>query len=227
MLHKNLFYFDIETVGKYKDLETLKSNDERGYKLFLKKYNTNSWLQEKGTIEESYLQSSSILSAFGKIVCISFGYYTNKNEIGYTINSLYGNEEKIIVKEFNNLLKKVGQKHMLLSGWRILSFDIPWIVHKLNKYEIVPSNLLDIYGVKPWEIKAFDLADEWKQKFGHYTSFDETTYELGIDSSKDDIDGSKVHQTYWNDQDINRIKVYCEKDVLKSMQVSEKMIGHR
>lgn len=227
MSYKNLFYFDIETVGKYKDLRSLEANDKRGYELFRKKYTSMKWLSDKGSDGEAYRRSASILSTFGKIICISFGYYTDKNENGYTINSIYGDSEKYIVSEFNRLLKKVGQKHMSLSGWRILSFDIPWILHKLNRYNVKPSNLLDIYGVKPWEIKAFDLADEWKQKFGHYTSFDETTYELDIDSSKDDMDGSTVHKTYWNDQDIDRIKVYCEKDVLKSMQVAEKMLKYR
>ena len=44
MFYKNLFYFDIETVGQYKDINSLQENDERGYLLFKKKYE-NKWGQ--------------------------------------------------------------------------------------------------------------------------------------------------------------------------------------
>lgn len=228
MLHKNLFYFDIETAGQYKSLESLMNNDRRGYELFLKKYHNNTWMSERfSTASEAYLEYSPIFSTFGKIVCISFGYFTNKNTQGYRVDSIYGDNEKKIVTEFNNLLLKVSQKHMSLSGYRILSFDIPWVLHKLNKYGIEPSKLIDVYGIKPWDIRAVDLADEWKQKFRYYVSFDEVCYTLGIDSPKDEIDGSMVHSTYWKDKNIELIKDYCQKDVLSSMKVAEKMFKFR
>lgn len=228
MFYKNLFYFDIETAGAYKDIKSFKEKDERGYDLFKKKFDNNPWMRDRSiTIENAYLDNAPIISTFGKIVCISFGYFNKSNPLGYTISSIYGDDEKDIVLKFSELLEKVYNKNMILSGYRIKSFDIPWVVHKMNKYDISLPRLVDTYGRKPWEILAFDLADEWKQQFRYYSSFDEVAYELGVDSPKDDIDGSMVHSTYWNDSNLSRIKVYCEKDVLACLKVGEVMLKYK
>ena len=228
MFYKNLFYFDIETVGQYRTLTEFELADERGANLFKKKFDKNPWMSERHqTVYEAYLEYSPIFSTFGKIVCISFGYFHDKNEQGYTVSTIQYDDEEKIVAEFNQLLDKVGRKGMYLSGYRITSFDIPWVLHKLNRYNITPSKIIDIYGTKPWDNKIVDLADEWKQKFKYYNTFDEVAYELGVDSPKDDIDGSMVHNVYWNDGNLNRIKTYCEKDVYASMMVGQKMFEHK
>jgi hypothetical protein len=36
---------------------------------------------------------------------------------------------------------------------------------------------------------------------------------LGVPSPKDDIDGSMVGDVYWNENNLERIAVYCQKDV--------------
>jgi hypothetical protein len=75
MFYENLFYFDIETVGQYKDIESLRENDEKGYDLFVKKFKNNPWMSERHQdIGNAYLEYSPIFSSFGKIVCISFGW---------------------------------------------------------------------------------------------------------------------------------------------------------
>jgi hypothetical protein len=45
---------------------------------------------------------------------------------------------------------------------------------------------------------------------------------LGIDSPKEDIDGSQVHKTYWEDKGLERIKEYCERDVMTVMNILKK-----
>jgi hypothetical protein len=42
---------------------------------------------------------------------------------------------------------------------------------------------------------------------------------FGIPTPKDDIDGSTVWTVYWNDKDLERIKIYCEKDVITVAQL--------
>lgn len=227
MNYKNLFYFDIETVGQYKDIETLRDNDERGYLLFHKKYVQNTWMHERhNTVNDAYLNYSPIFSTYGKIVCVSFGYYHDRNNKGYSILSIVNDDEEKLIKEVSELFEKVSKKTLILSGYRINNFDIPWLVHKMNKYNIDVPPILSIYGKKPWEIRSFDLADQWKFGFKYYSSFDEVCYELGIESPKDEIDGSMVHDTYWNEKDLDKIKNYCEKDILASMEVAEKMIKY-
>ncbi len=227
MNKNNLFYFDIETVGQYKDLESLKELDGKGYKLFMKKYDKSSWINEISTPEEAYLKFAPISSTYGKIVCVSFGYFTEKKDEKYTINSIYNDDEERLIKEIQHLFLKVSKKHLIMSGFNINGFDIPFIVHKMNKYGIVVPNVLKIYGKKPWEIHSFDLFNEWKSTYSTYKfmpSFDEVCYELGVPSPKNTIDGSKVHPTYWDDDDLNAIVEYCEGDVYSNMLVAEKML---
>ena len=42
---------------------------------------------------------------------------------------------------------------------------------------------------------------------------------LGIPSPKEDIDGSMVRDVYYEDQDLDRIVKYCERDVVTVAQV--------
>lgn len=225
MNYKNLFYFDIETVGEHVDYKTFKNKDLRGALLFEKKYNKNIWMTERdNTVDDAYLNNSPIFSTFGKIICVSFGYFHNKNIKGYTLNSLYDDDEETLMKKVAELFTKAYDKNFILSGFRINNFDIPWLVHKMTKYDIKLPKILEIYDKKPWEIQSFDLADKWKFGFRYYSSLDDVCYELGIDSPKDAIDGSMVHYTYWVENELEKIKTYCEKDVYASMLVGQKML---
>jgi predicted PolB exonuclease-like 3'-5' exonuclease len=45
------------------------------------------------------------------------------------------------------------------------------------------------------------------------------THVLGIPSPKDDIDGSQVRDIYYEENDLERIVTYCEKDVSAIAQI--------
>jgi len=46
-----------------------------------------------------------------------------------------------------------------------------------------------------------------------------------IPTPKDDIDGSMVGSIYWQEKDLNRIKVYCQKDVLAIAQLMKRYLN--
>ena len=215
-----LFHFDIETCGQYKDYDSFLDNDERGAKLFSSKYEKMNWNEKYTNINEAYIENAGIISTYGKICCISFGYIDSNEQ--KQIRSFYGDDEKDIVDSFNNLLKKIEQKSFSLSGFRINHFDIPWFLHKLHKYEIEPANIIYLYDKKPWDVRVVDLSDDWKQKFAWSFSFDEMCYELGVKSPKDSMNGSMVHKYYYQGK-IEMIKEYCEKDVSSSIDASKKL----
>jgi predicted PolB exonuclease-like 3'-5' exonuclease len=215
-----LFHFDIETAGQYKDYDTFLDSDERGAKLFMKKYEKMNWSEKYTDINEAYIENAGIISTYGRIVCISFGFTDNNGE--KKISSFYGDDEQDIVNSFNNLLKKIETKNFNLSGFRINHFDIPWILHKLHKYGIEPANIIYLYDKKPWDMRITDMSDDWKGKFAWAFSFDEMCYELGVQSPKDVINGSDVHKYYWSGR-IEDIKTYCEKDVSSSIDTSLKI----
>lgn len=216
---KDLFHFDIETVGYYPDFNTFLKSDERGSKLFLSKYDKMNWKEMYSDINEAYLENAGIISTYGKIVCISFGYINSDKN---SISSFCGDDEKEIVEKFNNLLKRIELKNFNLSGFRINHFDIPWILHKLHKYSIEPANIIYLYDKKPWDMRITDISDDWRSKFAWAFSFDEVAYELNIKSPKDKVSGSDVHSLYWSGK-IENIKEYCEKDIEASIEVSKKI----
>lgn len=216
----DLFFFDIETVGNYPDFKTFQLEDERGSKLFESKFDKMQWHEKYSSIDEAYIENAGIISTFGKICCISFGFIANSGE--YQIKSFYGDDEKQIVIQFNDLLKKIEIKNFKLSGYRILYFDVPWLLHKLHKYDIKPVDIILTYDKKPWDMRIVDIFDDWKGKFAWSPSFDEVCYELGIYSPKDKMNGSDVHKYYWEGR-IEEIKEYCEKDVIACIEVSKKI----
>ena len=218
-MKNELFHMDIETAGQYKDYDTFLDNDERGAKLFLNKYEKMNWSEKYDDINAAYLDNAGIISTYGRIVCISFGYESNGEK---HIRSFYGDDERDIVESFNNLLKKIETKSYNLCGFRINYFDVPWVLHKLHKYEIEPANMIYLYDKKPWDLRVVDMSDDWKSRFAWAFSFDELAYELGINSPKDAMNGSQVHEYYWNGG-VEDVKTYCEKDVEVSIEISKKL----
>ena len=80
--------------------------------------------------------------------------------------------------------------------------------------------IINLSGKKPWENAHIDTMQYWK--FGdvkHYTSLNLLSAILGIASPKDDIDGSKVGEVYWKENDLARIARYCEKDAITVAQL--------
>jgi 3'-5' exonuclease len=217
---EDLFFFDIETCGQYRDYNTFLLEDPRGSELFRKKFIKNEWDKKYESIDKAYLENASIISSYGRICCISFGYMDMNKE--KRISSYWGPDEKNIVNSFNEWLKKIERKKFKLCGFRILYFDIPWILHKLHKYDIIPADIIYPYSKKPWDMRIVDLADDWKGKFAWNGTFDESLYELGLPSPKDEINGSEVHR-YYHDGMYDTIKKYCKKDVASCIDMAEKM----
>ena len=87
----------------------------------------------------------------------------------------------------------------------------------INK--IKPSHLVAYLNRKPWESPHLDISDifafgGWGQT---HTSLDLMACVLGIESPKDNMDGSMVHE-YFYDGKIEDIKKYCEMDVTVLMK---------
>ena len=89
----------------------------------------------------------------------------------------------------------------------------------------IPSSL-NLAGKKPWEVQHLDTMELWKfGDYKHFTSLKLLAALFDIPTPKDDIDGSQVGSVYYNDNDLERIKVYCEKDTLTVAQLLLKYQG--
>lgn len=226
MNYKDYIYFDIETAGKYPDLETLKYNDIRGYDLFIRKVERKSdqFKDWKINPNDVYLDKSPLIPEFGRVVCVSMGIIKNDEII---LNSIYDFDEKNIIIKVQQIFEKFSSKTSFgLSGFYIKGFDIPWLNRKFLEYGLSIPNLFKNFNIKPWEMNVLDLAEVWKN-YGtlENVSLDEMLYLLNIESPKDIMMGKDVHNQFWINKDLDKIKTYCQSDVVSCIRAGEKIIG--
>lgn len=167
-------------------------------------------------------ERAGIYSEFGKIICISVGLIKEKDPVSFRLKSFYGNDEKLILSDFSEMISKFSKNHReaLLCAHNGKEFDYPYIARRMIINGLFIPEIIDNAGKKPWEIKLLDTMDLWKfGDYKNYTSLELLTSILGIPTPKDDIDGSMVAGIYYVEKDIERIVRYCEKDVLAIAQV--------
>jgi len=218
---ENILFLDIETVPETKHFSDL---DETKQTL----WDLKSQYQRKDdfTAEEFY-DRAGIWAEFGKVICISVGYFSVTNDLRtFRVTSFYGDEPEIL-KDFKNLLiTHFSQPKHLLCAHNGKEFDFPYIARRMIINNIELPYKLNLFGKKPWEVPHLDTLDLWK--FGDYktyTSLKLLTNVLGIPSPKDDIDGSEVYRVYYEDNEVDRIITYCEKDTIAVAQIFLRLRG--
>lgn len=211
----SILFLDIETVPEEENFTLL---DPEMKVLWEQK--TQYQRREEFTPEDFY-DRAGIWAEFGKIICISVGFFANRGDIrNFRVTSFYG-EEKKILRDFSNLLDShFNQVQHVLCGHNAKEFDIPFIARRMIINQIAIPNKLNLFGKKPWEIPHLDTLELWKfGDYKHFTSLKLLTKILGIPSPKGDIDGSQVAHVFYIEKDIGRIVVYCEKDVIAVAQI--------
>lgn len=222
----NILFLDIETVPQAKNVDEL---DENFHELWKHKAKSFIKKEEQDITAEEWAASyerAGIYAEFGKIICISVGFLSlnaETNKYQCRLKSFKSDNEKELLEQFASLLDKaynIPEKHFL-CGHNIKEFDIPYICRRMTVHRMKLPKLLDITGKKPWETKhLLDTMELWK--FGdnkNFTSIKLLAAIFGFPSPKDDIDGSQVGYVYWQENDLNRIATYCEKDVLAVVQL--------
>ena len=223
--HVNLgavLFLDIETVSEKKSYEELDDNFKKLWKHkcrgILKKYDEEITEEEAAS---TYLDKSAIYAEFGKIVCISVGFLvkgSDKGEWNIRLNSYADRDEKKLLTDFCELVNQYYNNvhKSFFCGHNIREFDMPYICRRLLINQMPLPTSLDIAGKKPWETKHFlDTLELWKfGDYKNYTSLNLLAAVFGFPTPKDDIDGSQVGRVFWDEDDLERIAVYCEKDVL-------------
>ncbi|MBB1150577.1 3'-5' exonuclease [Myroides sp. NP-2] len=217
----HILFLDIETVPQERAFSML---DPAVQEL----YEEKTRYQRKGEIpaEEFYAQAG-IWAEFGRIVCLSVGYFTYKmGDRQFRTTSFVG-EEVEILQAFANLLNAhFNRAEHLLCGHNAKEFDFPYIARRMIIHGLKVPAKLNLMGKKPWEVPHLDTMEMWKfGDYKHYTSLKLLAHILQIPSPKDDIHGADVARVYYEDQDLDRIMRYCEKDVITVAQIVLRLRG--
>ena len=219
MLHKlnlnDILFLDIETVPLHEQYSELSAETQ-----MLWEEKTRYQRKEEFPAEEFYVRAG-IWAEFGKIVCISVGYFSFRHQQRtFRVTSFTG-EEKNLLEDFSRLVNEhFSRPNKLFCAHNGKEFDFPYISRRMIINGIEIPQKLQLFGKKPWEIPHLDTMEMWKfGDYKHYTSLKLLAHILGIPSPKDDIDGSEVRNVFYNEGDIDRIATYCEKDTITVAQI--------
>ncbi len=209
---EELLVIDIETVSEKKDFYELSSEWQN---LWDEK---TTWSRPQDTDAAGfYPQRAGVMAEFAKIICISVGFFHRDDvRLSFRVKGIYGDDERSVLLQFTETLTQFGsrQKKWCFAGHNIREFDIPFLCRRMIINQLSLPACLDMQNRKPWETNLIDTFQYWR--FGDYkqfTSLKLLAAALGVPSPKDDIDGSQVGAVYWKEHDLERIALYCRKDV--------------
>ncbi|CAN5467024.1 3'-5' exonuclease [soil metagenome] len=210
----NILFLDIETAPQH-----AKFNDAPKAIQQLWEKKAKFLIKDETETPETIYRQAGIYAEFGKVICISCGYFSADRKL--RIKSFAGDDERELLIEFAEMLKKFFNKSdKQLCAHNGKEFDFPFLARRMVIHNVPLPVVLDTPGKKPWEVNHLDTLELWK--FGDYKSYTSLVLlatVLGIPTPKDDIDGSMVWDVYWNEKNLQRIVTYCQKDVLTIAQI--------
>ena len=205
---ENVLFLDIETAPAFSSYDQLPG-------LFRKLWDrkTETLKKEPDDTPETLYPRAGIYAEFGKIICVSAGFFKGKE---FRIKSYYGEDEYQLLRQFSKLLEShFNFEKKMLCAHNGKEFDFPFLARRILIHGLPLPNILNAAGKKPWEVQFLDTMELWKfGDYKHYTSLELLSAVFDIPTPKDDISGADIHKVYWEDHDLERIKTYCQKDVL-------------
>lgn len=221
----DVLFIDIETVPEFSSFMKVDT-----YVQELWEEKKGKYRQEGEEKDDYYFQNAGIFAEFGKIICISVGQTTHNGMfMEFDLKSFYGDDEIKILTDFSHFLQQEirRNRNINLCGHNIREFDVPYICRRLliNNMKL-PQYFENLQTKKPWEAGLLDSMDFWKfGDYKNYISLKLLAHCLGIPSPKDDISGKDVGKVYWQEHGLERIRTYCQKDVLTVAQIVLKLKG--
>ena len=185
--------------------------------------------ESQGKNAEELYKEAGIFAEFGRIICIGVGRLEKKDDGHHLRVTAYrDSDEAAVLRQFAELLDKhYDTPDHWLCGHNGKEFDFPYIARRCIVNRIRLPKLLDIGGLKPWEVGHLDTMNMWS--FGdrkNFTSLALLAQVLDIPTPKDDISGADVARVYYEENDLERIAKYCCKDVVATAQLYLRLRGN-
>jgi hypothetical protein len=224
-----ILFLDIETVGLEKNYTAclekhpkIAEQFDKYFDWFLKRFPEDQLIEDDQK-NKVFATRCALVPEFAKIVCISVAFVLENGEVKKQTFS--GHDEKQVLSDCQKLLDRCGRLEFWLCGHNLKNFDIPMMAKRMVINGLLPPSILPSYDTKPWDIKAIDTREIWQ--FGAYTaigSLDLMCASMDVPSPKDgEVTGDKVHDAYWNQNKLQEIADYCEKDVNVLIDIIKKL----
>lgn len=229
-----IIYFDFETIPG--QAEWVRSHvydkiEDQIQKLkppgnYKKQESIDAWL----TMEAQKLRSSAdetyrrfaLDGGYGEIISIAWAENDDEPEVicrGPEDDAM--SERELITTWFDAVVKNRPNR---LSGaqWighNHVGFDFPFLYKRCVVNRIIPPYYMP-FGVKPWDDRLYDTMLKWAD--GGRISQDNLCQILGLPGKPDEIDGSKVYDT-WLNGDMELIMDYNQADVRAVQAIHRRM----
>jgi DNA polymerase elongation subunit (family B) len=152
--------------------------------------------------EAELIKKLSLSAATAKILCLC---YAAEPPSDAPVEAIQGEEPEII-----RAFWKLAVDCNLFVGHNILDFDLRFIYQRSIIHRIKPSR--DLPFARFRNAPIYDTMQEWSKWGREHVGLDALAKALGIASSKESLDGSKVYP-YYRAGKIDEIIAYCRRDV--------------
>jgi predicted PolB exonuclease-like 3'-5' exonuclease len=221
-------FFDLETAAEFESLDELAITNPKKAELWSKRcdYLRSRFEENKDLSDEQlYLEKAALAPEFARIVCATFARLNwTENGPGLVVKSYASESEKEILEGIHKVFEKFF--NLKFVGHNIKRFDVPVMCKRLliNDFSL-PRGLM-IHNLKPWEMPFIDTSEVWS--FGAwqegFASLDLLATSIGLDSPKEELQGSEVNSYFWSGR-LEEITKYCERDVLTTANILLKLSG--
>lgn len=210
------------------DIETLPARDQRtigriGARIkhpgnIKKPESIAKWeAEEKPAAIEEAVAKSGLNGLYGCVLCIGYKFDDLPTQV------ILCESEPDTLAAFADAINSIDSfkiQPLTTVGHNLVNFDLRFLFQRFCINGIKPPFILPFHA-KPWDKGLFDTMVQWAGA-GNFVSLDDLCFAFGIESSKGDLDGSKVAQ-YYSDGRIDEIKDYCAADVDKTFEAYQRM----
>ena len=141
---ENILFLDIETVPQHPTFDDL-SEETQGLFADKTKY------QRKDRPAADFYERAGIWAEFGKIICISVGYFTSVQSKSrqFRITTFKGDEVDLL-SDFSTLVNNHFSKaYHRLCAHNGKEFDFPYIARRMTVHQLELPRAFQIAGKKP------------------------------------------------------------------------------
>ncbi len=212
----DIVFIDVETVPMVSGWCMLPEDYKR---LWERK---SAYFRTSEQTAEDVWERAGIYAEFGRVICVSAAkYYMREEQPVVRIKSYSGDDEREVLQDLANMLIAYGsKKDYTLCAHNGKEFDFPFLARRMLVNGIKLPDILNVAGMKPWEVNLLDTMQLWKfGDYKHYTSLELLAMLFDIPTPKDQMDGSMVAAVYYEEKGLDRIVRYCEKDALTVVQL--------